>query len=523
MFTPNAKNIRLSLCLLSFCLTLAACGAHKQQVPLQHSTGAQSYVYAMQEAYQWERSEYPGFTPNTVKQTLEHPVSTFSVDVDTSSYSIMRSHLKRGVLPPGESIRTEELLNYFSYDYNLPENSEQPFLPQITVLDSPWSADKQLVHIGIKGYELVQEEQPDSNLVFLLDVSGSMMAENKLPLAKRSIKLLLRRLKPTDTISLVVYAGSTGVVLEPTRVKHKAKIINALNSLRAGGGTAGAAGLALAYEQAKQNFQEGAVNRIFLATDGDFNIGQQSNEALKAMVETNRNAGIYLSVLGFGGYNYQDDMMQAIAQHGNGIAAYIDTLQEAKKVLVDQATANLFPIANDVKIQVEFNPATVAEYRLLGYETRQLAREDFNNDKVDAGEVGAGHSVTAIYEITPASSARRSVDPLRYQRPVADGPAAEATNNFADEIGFLKIRYKLPGSQTSRLISTPIAAQTETDNEARFAASVALYAELIKNSTYIENADLDDVVSLAKETKGKDEYGYRAEFIQLVELAKHLN
>ncbi|MEM7358349.1 MAG: von Willebrand factor type A domain-containing protein [Pseudomonadota bacterium] len=525
MHVPQLQSFHRLYCLLALCLTLVACGAHKQQEVNQayYSKGGSPVNFVVQQAPRRDRSEYPAYTANPVKQTLEHPVSTFSVDVDTSSYSILRSHLKRGVMPPVEAIRTEELLNYFSYDYGLPQESDEPFLPQITVLDSPWSEDKQLVHIGIKGYDIERQEQPDSNLVFLLDVSGSMMAENKLPLAKRSIKLLLKSLKPTDTISLVVYAGSTGVVLKPTKVKHKAKIINALGSLRAGGGTAGAAGLALAYEQAMQNFQEDAVNRIFLATDGDFNIGAHSNDELQAMVEKYRDEGIYLSVLGFGGYNYQDDMMQAIAQHGNGIAAYIDTLQEAKKVLVDEATSSLFPIANDVKIQIEFNPATVAEYRLLGYETRQLAREDFNNDKVDAGEVGAGHSVTAIYEISPTSSSKQSVDPLRYQQPVADKPESLTNNNFADELGFLKIRYKLPGSETSRLISTPIAAQTQTDNEATFASAVALYAELIKNSVYIQNANLDDVVTMAKETKGRDEYGYRAEFIQLVELSRHLN
>ena len=467
-----------------------------------------------------DRSEYPEYVANSIKLTSEDPVSTFSVDVDTSSYGVMRALIKSGELPNSQIIRTEELLNYFDYDYPLPQAKEQPFATSVSVFDAPWSKDKQLVRIGIKGYNIEPSEQPDSNLVFLLDVSGSMNQENKLPLVKKSFALLLKSLKPTDTISMVVYAGASGVVLPPTKVKSKTKILAALNRLSAGGSTAGGAGLALAYQLAHENFKEQGVNRIILATDGDFNVGQSSNEALQQMVEQNRDAGIYLSVLGFGRYNYQDDMMQTIAQNGNGIAAYIDTLQEAKKVLVDEATSNLFPIANDVKIQVEFNPKNVAEYRLIGYETRTLAREDFNNDKVDAGEIGSGHTVTAMYEITPTSAAVKSIDPLRYsneeQESERDGSA------HSNELGFVKLRYKLPGESASRLMSQPITIGQEADKEALFAASVIAFAESLRGGKHLAEFCMSDIVELAQNNKGTDASGYRAEFIQLVEMARLL-
>ncbi|HAU67734.1 MAG TPA: VWA domain-containing protein [Gammaproteobacteria bacterium] len=477
---------------------------------------------------EFDRSEYPNYTENPIKITSEEPVSTFSIDVDTSSYSLMRSQIENGALPPHEAIRTEELLNYFDYDYPVPESKDQPFLATVNVFDSPWSAPKHLLRIGIKGYDIDRTQQPDSNLVFLFDVSGSMDAENKLPLVKKSFRLLLKSLKPTDTVAMVVYAGASGVVLQPTKVKNRTEILSALNRLSAGGSTAGGAGLSLAYELANENFNKDSVNRIIMATDGDFNVGQSSNEQLIKIVEKNRNAGIYLSVLGFGGYNYQDDMMQAIAQNGNGVAAYIDTLQEAKKVLVDEATSHLFPIANDVKIQIEFNPKHVAEYRLVGYETRVLAREDFNNDKVDAGEIGAGHSVTALYEITPTNTDIRSVDPLRYasqtntNNEATPTPESELLN---DELGFLKLRYKLPGAAESLLITQPILNKenTETDKDALFAASVAAFSEILRGGKHLNNFCLEDVIKLAKQNKGVDKSGYRAEFIQLVEMAKLLD
>lgn len=492
-----------------------------QSVRQSHRSHQSKPVTSYYQTPAHDQSHYPEFNDNPIKLTAQEPVSTFSIDVDTSAYSVMRSYLRRGVLPPAAAIRTEELLNYFSYDYAIPDSKQQPFKPHINVFPSPWSETKQLIRIGIKGYDIQATEQPDSNIVFLLDVSGSMSAPNKLPLVKQSMRLLLKSLKPTDTVSIVVYAGASGVALEATPVSDDEVILQALNRLYASGGTAGGAGIKLAYSIAKKNFKENGVNRIFLATDGDFNVGLSSNESLQQLVEAKRKQGIYLSVLGFGGRNYQDDMMQAIAQNGNGIAAYIDTLQEAKKVLVDEATSSLFPIANDVKIQVEFNPANVSEYRLLGYETRKLKREDFNNDKVDAGEIGAGHNVTALYEITPADTAHTSIDPLRYAAEHKKETPVSA-KQFNDELGFLKIRYKLPKEKKSALLELPIEKTLGSDSDALFASSVAAFAEILKDSKYQNGFTIDEVIALAKANKGEDDDGYRAEFIQLVESAKLL-
>lgn len=494
-------------------LVLTACGGAGKYGP---AYDMQSVAYKPSATIAVDRTEFPDFEEGGIQLVTEHPVSTFSVDVDTSSYGVMRSYLNQGLMPPAAAIRKEELINYFDYAYPLPEDKSIPFRPSVTVIDSPWSKNKKLLHIGLQGYDMVADRQPDSNLVFLIDVSGSMSADNKLPLVKKSIGLLLGSLKPTDTISLVVYAGASGVVLEPTAVKHKRKIAQALNSLRAGGSTAGGEGLALAYSLAKENFNAEAVNRILLATDGDFNVGAVSNADLKLMVEQNRDAGIYLSVLGFGQGNYQDDMMQTIAQNGNGTAAYIDTLQEAKKVLLDEATSTLFPIADDVKIQVEFNPKVVAEYRLIGYETRELQREDFNNDRVDAGEIGAGHSVTALYELSLVGSGSVSMDSLRYQPKMVDATTKD------DELAFLKIRYKRPNESESNLLEVPIAQTTTANAEANFAAAVSAFGQLLAGGKYMNGYTFDDVEKLAVENKGVDHSGYRSEFIQLVGLVKVL-
>src|SRR5690606_14660674 len=362
------------------------------------------------------RDQFETIVPNPVKLVTEEPVSTFSVDVDTASYSFVRRQLNQGVLPQKDAVRVEEMINYFDYDYPLPESRETPFKATVAVTDAPWKAGNKLIHIGIRGYDIAPGQAPASNLVFLLDVSGSMNSPDKLPLVKQSMGLLLSQLKPTDTVAIVAYAGAAGTVLEPTQVKEKQKIMAALEQLNAGGSTAGGEGIKLAYKLAKAGFDKNAVNRVILATDGDFNLGITDQEELKGFVERQRDEGIYLSVLGFGQGNYQDDLMQVLAQNGNGVAAYIDTLSEAQKVLVDEATSTLFPIAKDVKIQMEFNPKTVKEYRLLGYETRALKREDFNNDKVDAGDIGAGHRVTAIYEITPVGSASGLIEPSRYSQ-----------------------------------------------------------------------------------------------------------
>ena len=482
------------------------------------------------------RDDFEDFEENTIKLVSAEPVSTFSVDVDTSSYSFMRRQLENGVLPQKDAIRIEELINYFDYNYQLPETREQPFKGNVMVTPSPWAKGRKLVHIGVKGFDIEAAEKPRSNLVFLLDVSGSMNAQDKLPLLKNSMKLLLDTLGEDDTVAIAVYAGASGTVLEPTKVSEKRKIIAALDNLSAGGGTAGAAGLKLAYQLAESNFDKDAVNRVILATDGDFNVGITDRDELQDFVERKRESGIFLSVLGFGQGNYNDHTMQTLAQNGNGVAAYIDSLSEARKVLVEEASSTLFPIAKDVKIQVEFNPATVAEYRLIGYETRKLNREDFNNDAVDAGDIGAGHTVTAIYEITPVGG-NRAVDDSRYNT----STSVEKTtmdSDFEQEYAFLKMRYKLPNEDTSKLITTPISTENEVigmndvecgptercaawaSDDVQFSTAVAAFGQLLKGGKYIGDFDYDDVISLAQEGKGQDEFGYRAEFIQLVRLAK---
>jgi Ca-activated chloride channel family protein len=466
------------------------------------------------------RDKFETVKPNPVKVTTEEPVSTFSIDVDTASYSFMRAAINKGVLPQKDAVRVEELINYFPYDYEGPGTREEPFKASVSVFDTPWNADTKLMHVGIKGYQIDTAEAPRANLVFLLDTSGSMNAANKLPLLINSMKLLLEALKPDDTVSIVTYAGSAGTVLTPTKAAEKGKIVAALEQLHSGGSTAGAEGVRQAYRLAERNFDKNGVNRVILATDGDFNVGITNPDELKSFIERKRKTGIFLSVLGFGMGNYNDQLMQTLAQNGNGAAAYIDTLSEARKVLVEEAGSTLFPIAKDVKIQMEFNPQTVSEYRLIGYETRLLNREDFNNDKIDAGEIGAGHSVTAIYELTLKNSPARLVDGLRYQSEttIADDPKSA-------EYGFLKIRYKLPSEDTSKLITEAIAPDThESDGdaprEARFAAAVAAFGQILRGGRYTGDFNPDDVIGLAQSAKGEDRFGYRAEFINLVRLAK---
>ncbi|MCX8509363.1 MAG: VWA domain-containing protein, partial [Rhodobacteraceae bacterium] len=389
---------------------------------------------------------YANDTPNPVKITAEEPVSTFSIDVDTASYAVVRSSVTNGDLPPPEAVRIEEMVNYFPYSYPAPEAGDAPFRASVNLFQTPWNKDTELLRIGLQGALPALADRPPLDLVFLIDTSGSMEDANKLPLLVQSFKLMLGQLRPEDKVAIVTYAGSAGLVLEPTAARDRAKIEAALGQLMAGGATAGAEGLELAYQTAERMKGKGRVQRIILATDGDFNVGVSDTEGLEAYVARKRESGSYLSVLGFGRGNLDDATMQALAQNGNGQAAYIDSLSEAQKVLVDQLSGALFPIADDVKIQIEFNPAAVAEYRLIGYETRLLNREDFNNDQVDAGEVGSGTSVTALYEITPAGG-KPSVDPLRY---TSARPESAPAN--AGEYAFLKIRYKLPGDSTSRLI-----------------------------------------------------------------------
>ncbi len=479
--------------------------------------------FAVQPGYQdVGRDKFEDFEENQIKIVKEEPVSTFSIDVDTSSYAFMRRQINNGLLPQKDAVRIEEMINYFDYDYPLPETRDEPFKPSVTVVPSPWANGKKLVHIGIKGYDIAPEEKPRSNLVFLLDVSGSMNAQDKLPLLKNSFKLLLDTLEADDTVAIVVYAGAAGTVLEPTKVGEKHKILNALDRLSAGGSTAGAEGIRQAYQLAEANFIKDGVNRIMLATDGDFNVGITNREELKDFVERKRESGIFLSILGFGQGNLNDHMMQTLAQNGNGIAAYIDSLNEARKVLVEEASSTLFPIAKDVKIQVEFNPDTVAEYRLIGYETRALNREDFNNDQVDAGDIGSGHTVTAIYEITPVGGPR-TVDESRY---TASAEKHKADTDFGDEYAFLKIRYKNPDEDTSKLITTPITTESEIESletanaDTRFATAVATFGQLLKGGKYTGDISYQDIIDLAQNARGNDPFGYRSEFLNLVRLAK---
>lgn len=466
------------------------------------------------------RDRFEEFKDNSVKAVAEEPVSTFSIDVDTASYSFVRRMLNNGQLPTKDAVRSEELINYFDYHYPLSSSRKTPFTTTVNLLDSPWKKGNKLIHVAIQGYQLPAKEIPQSNLVFLLDVSGSMDEPDKLPLVKQSMSLLLDTLRPDDTISIVVYAGAAGTVLAPTKAKDKTKILAALNNLQAGGSTAGAEGIELAYKLAEANFNPKGVNRILLATDGDFNVGQTDDSTLQDLVERKRDKGIFLSVLGFGQGNYQDAMMQTLAQNGNGTAAYIDTLSEAQKVLVTEATSNLFPIAKDVKIQVEFNPNTVSEYRLIGYETRALNREDFANDKIDAGEIGAGQRVTAIYEITPKGAKSGLLEPSRYQS------TSSVSDKQENEYAFVRLRYKLPKEDKSTLVETPVLTKVlkesnpSYDAEVNFGVAVAGFAQLLRGGQFMEDFSYDDVIKLAQENKGADEYGYRNEFIQLVRKAK---
>jgi Ca-activated chloride channel family protein len=467
-----------------------------------------------------DRENYEDTDTNPVRQVSADPVSTFSVDVDTASYSNVRRFLNEGRLPPTDAVRTEELINYFHYDYALPRARTTPFSTSVTVTPSPWAEGRQLVHIGLQGYNIIPRERPPLNLVLLLDVSGSMNAANKLPLLQQSFAMLVDQLNARDRVSIVVYAGAAGTVLEPTPGNERGRILAALNSLRPGGSTAGAEGLRQAYALAEQNFNRNSVNRVIIGTDGDFNVGISNPEQLQDFISRQRDTGIFLSVFGFGGGNYNDALMQRLAQNGNGVAVYIDTVNEARRVLRDEMASNMFTIASDVKIQVEFNPARVAEYRLIGYETRMLRREDFNNDEVDAGEIGAGHSVTAIYEIVPVGGATFN-DELRYQ------PSPQAQSGTAGELAFLRIRYKLPGEDESRLLERPItnadmvADISRANESARWATAVAGYGQLLRGDPYLTRGyDWDDVIRLAQSARGDDEFGWRAEFIQLARAAQ---
>ena len=461
-----------------------------------------------------DRENYPRFDDNGVQMVAANPVSTFALDVDTAAYANVRRLLRLGQLPPVDAVRIEELVNYFSYDYPQPE-SDMPFGIHTEIGPSPWATDRLVLHVGVNAEALADTaEMPPANLTFLVDVSGSMRAPDKIGLLKRALKMLVGQLRPQDHVAIVVYAGAAGEVLAPTPGSQKASINQAIERLEAGGSTNGGAGIALAYSLARQNFEADGINRVILATDGDFNVGTTDLNALERMVEQQRRSGVALTVLGFGRGNYNDALMQKIAQIGNGNAAYIDSVHEARKVLVEELGATLEIVAKDVKVQIEFNPAAVESYRLIGYETRHLEREDFNNDRVDAGDVGRGHTVTALYELTLVGSSNPSVDPLRYGTP-------ETTVAGADELAFLKLRYKTPTAATSQLITRPVARASvideldATSDDFRFSAAVAWFGQVLRRSTALESDDPQALVELANLARGADRHGYRSEFVKL--------
>ena len=454
---------------------------------------------------------------NPVQLAAEQPVSTFGIDVDTGSYTNVRRMLNEGALPPADAARAEEFVNYFDYGYTPPTDRTQPFSVTTELAPAPWNAQRQLLLIGIQGYRVPASQIPAANLVFLIDTSGSMNEPDKLPLLKASLRQLVRQLRRQDRVAIVTYAGSAGVALPSTPGDRHATIEAAIDALGASGSTNGGAGIDLAYAQAAQGFIEGGVNRVILATDGDFNVGTVDEQALKTRIEDHRKSGIALTTLGFGEGNYNDAMAVMLADAGNGSHHYIDSLQEGRRVLVQEMSATLLTIAKDVKIQVEFNPAQVKEYRLIGYEKRVLRREDFNNDKVDAGEIGAGANVTALYEIVPQGSDGGRIDPLRYG-------AAKVAAKHGDELAFLRLRYKLPGQSHSRLIERPIAAQASAraSERLRFAAAVAAFADQLRGGKGTGDFGYRRIAALAGQARGNDPQGYRAGFVQLVGLADGL-
>lgn len=479
-------------------------------------------------------AKYQQYNENPWKRVAEEPVSTFSADVDTASYANVRRFLQQGSLPAPDAVRAEELINYFGYDYALPAaNAKHPFSVRTDLATSPWSKDRYLLRVAIKGKDLAKETLPPANLVFLVDVSGSMSPADRLPLVKSALKLLTTQLREQDHVSLVTYASGSRVVLPPTSGAEKSKIMMAIDQLVAGGGTNGETGLRLAYRQAYAGMIERGINRVLLATDGDLNIGVTDPATLKAMVENERKAGISLSTLGVGNDNFNDALMKKLADNGDGSYHYLDTLQEAHKVLVNEYTSTLAPIAQDLKLQVEFNPENVAEYRLIGYELRALTREQFNDDKVDAGDIGSGHTVTALYEIVPAGS-KGNVDPLRYSKEQnKDITKTDAAKNGAHqkELALLKLRYKQPGESKSQLIeiaidkpsaNKPAIEIAQADTEFRFATAVAAWAQWLRGSSLIGDFSEKDILSLARSARGEDRFGHRAEFIRLVELASSM-
>ncbi len=471
-----------------------------------------------------DRENFLHYEENSIKSVRENPVSTFSIDVDTASYSNIRRIIMRdGRLPRSDAVRLEEMINYFSYDYKTPETIQQPFSVSVEMAPTPWNRQHQLLQIGLKGFEPQSDERPGANLVFLVDVSGSMRSEDKLALVKKSLQLLVDQMDSRDSIALVVYAGSAGMVLDSTPGNQKAKIRSAIQSLEAGGSTNGGAGIRLAYSLAQQHYIDGGINRVIIASDGDMNVGTVNIEALKDLIKARRKTGIALTTLGFGTGNYNYALMEQLADVGDGNAAYIDSLKEAQKVLVEEMQSTLLTIARDVKIQIEFNPNKISEYRLLGYENRLLNREDFRNDKIDAGDIGAGHTVTALYEVVLAGNSAEDLPQSRYTK------ETKPVSNHSDELAYVRLRYKKPGSNVSTEFSKPVLTdhieqniELASDN-LRFASAVAGFGQILRGGKYTHSLNYDDVLNLARDARGRDEHGYRGELISLVELAKSLS
>jgi Ca-activated chloride channel family protein len=506
-------------------------GSKRDMASKSYAMAAPSYAaYDSRHSFQrynnnFNTEGYAGVNENGFKNVKNNPLSTFSIDVDNASYSNIRRFINSGTLPPPEAVRIEEMINYFKYDY--PEaRGEHPFSVYSELAGCPWNTRHQLLLVGLRGKKIDKSSLPPSNLVFLIDVSGSMNVPNKLPLLKSAFGLLVHELRPEDHVAIVVYAGAAGLVLESTPGNKKEVIMNAINNLEAGGSTAGGAGLRLAYSEASENFVKGGNNRIILTTDGDFNVGESSNGGIERLVEENRDRGIFMTVLGFGMGNIKDDKMEIIADKGNGNYSYIDNLQEARRVLVREFGGTLFTIAKDVKFQIEFNSSKVQSYRLIGYENRLLNDEDLNDDRKDAGEMGSDHNVTALYELVPAGSDEKipSVDPLKYQGSKRNTPIAE--NGYLDEYLTIKIRYKKPDGITSMLYEKPVKDYVNDMEDAsenlRFAAAVSEFGMILRNSEFKGGSTLDQAEKLARSARGDDEEGYRSEFIRLIDTVKGL-
>ncbi|MDF1571974.1 MAG: von Willebrand factor type A domain-containing protein [Bacteroidales bacterium] len=540
---------------VALCGAVAEVAHNRGRKSMHYAATAMPAYYAPQQ--DWNTESYSTIHENGFKDVLHNPLSTFSIDVDRASYSNIRRFINMGQQPPIDAVRIEEMINYFSYDYPEPDG-EHPFSVTTELSTCPWNTSHQLLHVGLQGKHIDKDNLPPSNLVFLVDVSGSMNAPNKLPLLKSAFRLLVNELRPQDRVAMVVYAGAAGTVLESTPGSQKTMILEAMDKLQAGGSTAGGAGLKLAYKTAEEHFMEDGNNRIILATDGDFNIGQSSDAEMERLIEQKREKGIFITVLGFGMGNYKDSKMETIADKGNGNYAYIDNVQEANKVLVSEFGGTLFTIAKDVKFQIEFNPARVKGYRLVGYENRLLNDEDFNDDTKDAGEMGAGHTVTALYELIPAGAEGEvvNIDPLKYQsnrgaqgvrvnsedqgdrnrdRSDRTDDARTYSNSdrrgntrdqYADELMTIKLRYKQPDGATSTKVEIPVKGKLEkfenTSDDFRFAAAVAEYGMILRGSDYLEQGSIAEVLEMARGARGDDNEGYRGEFIKIVRTTESL-